>query len=142
MTPEQDVAVHLDSLVGSLTLGTNLFTGPVRSPSPRQGVPGSVPSEAVFCIGTGGFDDVPFIDGGAKGRQARPTVQLTIRSDRKDYDGGLTLAHGVFTAIDKEPPTGYAEVRANGSQPGYVGEDDQEHHIWTVNIVLDKCEVV
>ena len=139
MSVELDVANKIDAEVTGLTIGTNLFTGPVRRKSNTPNVPGSVPSEAVFCIATGGFPSIPFIDGGQKGREDRPTVQITVRSDRKDYDGGLALAEAVFAAIDMNPPAGYFDSRAVTSGPGYIFEDDQEHHMWSINVTLKRC---
>ena len=136
---EGDVASHLATQLG-LVVGENVFTGPVRKVSDNQAIAGAVPDQAIFVLGTGGFPDIPIIDGGDFGREARPTVQIWIRSLPRDYDGGKTLSSNTYVAIDKNPPSGYFEARAASSQPTYVRRDDEDHHEWSINITLKRWE--
>jgi hypothetical protein len=136
---EGDVAAHLAAELG-LVVGIDIFTGPVRGPSDDSTVPGAVPERAVFVLATGGFADVPIVDGGAGGREARPTVQLWIRGLPRDYDGARSLAASVYAAIDKRPPAGYFEARASESGPGYVRLDNGERHEFSVNVTLRRWE--
>ena len=71
MTAGLDVATTIAAAVGSLTLGTNIFNGPVR-PASNDGIP----HEAVFCFTTSGLTDEPFIDGGAGGGTVPPRPAL------------------------------------------------------------------
>ena len=65
-----DIATGVASSVGSLTLGTNCFAGPVRDAG------SGIPNTAVFVVGTGGFPVEVFLDGGSKGGLKKPTVQI------------------------------------------------------------------
>jgi hypothetical protein len=136
---ENDVAAHLAASLG-LVVGTDVFTGQVRGVSDNQSLPGAVKDRAVFVLLTGGLADVPIIDGGNAGREARPTVQIWVRGNPRDYDGGRTLSSQVYAAIDKRPPSGYFEARATSSAPIYVRQDDQEHHEWSINVTLKRWE--
>lgn len=139
MSTESDLAASIAALVvPSMVVGTNVFTGPVRkaAETANAATGGKVPHRAVFCLGTGGIDDIPYVDGGLKQALRQPTVQVWIRSDPENYDDGKALADAVFDAIDKNPPTGYAECRALGSRPAYVVKDEKGHHLWTVNVLL------
>ena len=136
---ETDVATHLAAEMG-LTVGVNIFTGGLRGVSDNPSVPGAVPDSAIFVLATGGFTDIPVIDGGNLGREAQPTVQIWVRSEPRDYDGGRVLAANTFVAIDKNPPAGYFEARAANSEPAYVRQDDEDHHEWSVNVTLKRLE--
>lgn len=163
---ERDVAQHLaDRVVGSApnpgeiqasvnliygdppVAGQNVFTGPERKPSDNQSLLGAIPDTAcVFVLGTGGFADIPYKPGQGGADDSlpepqdwpgirQPTVQILIRSSRFDYDGGKILSDAVQAAIDKSPPSGYLESRA-AVPPSYIREDDENHHIWTLNVQL------
>lgn len=136
---EGDVAAHLATELARV-VGETIFTGPVRKKSDDQALAAAVPDEAIFVLGTGGLADFPLIDGGAFGREARPTVQIWVRSEPRDYDGGRTLAAETFVAIDKNPPAGYFEARAADSAPAYVRRDDEDHHEWSINVTLKRWE--
>lgn len=140
MTVEEDIATQIADNTAGVVLGTDVFTGPPRAfDLDNPSVPGAVPEQAIFCLGTGGIDDIPYVDGGDKNAQKRYTVQVTIRSNPEDYDGGKTLADAVFEAIDKNPPDTYEEVRALNSSPLYVREDEGNHHEWVINLLVRKC---
>ena len=135
MPAQLDVATYIASNVGSLTLGTNCFAGPIKKVSTGSGIPHT----AVFVIGTGGFPKEAFIDGGSKGGLSKPTVQVLIRSDKNDLSGGLTLAESVMAVVDMGPPTAsYAESRSTTSDPIYIGTDETGHHEWSINLTLTK----
>lgn len=142
MTVEVDVAAKLfDALAAppySLTTHA-VRPGPVRPASVNQAVTGAIPSRCVFVVPTGGFGSVAFVDGGAKGKEERPTVQVFVRSPPRDYDAGRDLAQAAYEAIDLNPPAGYFEARAFGGPPSYLGEDDQNQHQWTINVALRRC---
>lgn len=136
---EKDLALHIRGFLAgaphSLTVA-NCRAGPPKKPTENQAITGAVPSRCVFVQGTGGFQPTAFVDGGLGTKDARPTAQIWIRSNPRDYDGGRALALAVFGAVDLNPPSGYYESRALMSEPGYVREDEQNHHEWTVNVML------
>jgi hypothetical protein len=139
MTVEADVAARLGATVGGLTYGANVREGPQRKPTDNTALPGAVPHACVFCVGTGGIDDVPFVDGGASTSEKRPTVQVLVRSDPNDFDGGRARADACFAALNLKSFGAYHEVRALGSAPAYVHRDEQDHHVWSINVALRHC---
>lgn len=142
MTIEADVAAHIRSALAGpphdLT-ANNCRAGAPRKVSESQTVTGAVPARCVFVLSTGGQSSIPFIDGGAKTKDERPSVQVTIRSNPKDYSGGKSLADAVFSALDMNPPPGFYEARATDSEPAYLREDEQNHHMWSINVALRRC---
>ena len=135
MPAQLDVATYIASNVGSLTLGTNCFGGPMREVDTASGVPHT----CVFVIGRGGIAKEAFIDGGSKGGLSKPGVQVLIRSDKNDLSGGLSLAESVMAVVDMGPPTAsYIESRSATSDPLYLGVDDSGHHLWSINLILTK----
>jgi len=146
MTVEADVVTHLATLVAELALDENLFTGPERpaTDADQQHIPGAVPDKAVFCLGTGGFTDQPQMGGSTDlggdlttwPAIQKPTVQLWVRSDRDDYDGGKALVDEIFRQLNQNPPTNYFNSRPVGSQAAWVKKDDLSRDNWTINLEL------
>lgn len=142
MSVESDVALHLQgALAGPPYNATSsaVRPGPVRPASQSQAIAGSVPSLCVFVLPTGGFTSVPFVDGGAKGEEERPTVQIVVRSPPRDYDTGSVWAEAAYRAINLTPPAGYHEARAFSGGPAYLHEDEQNQHVWTINVALRRA---
>lgn len=142
MTVEADVATHLLGALAAPPLSMTVDgvrPGPVQPASTNQALPGAVPARCVFVVPTGGFTSVAFIDGGAKGKEERPTVQIVVRSAPRDYDGGREVAQAAYEAIDLTPPAGYFEARAFSGGPTYLREDEQNHHEWVINVALRRC---
>jgi hypothetical protein len=135
---EQDVAQALGSAGIGLTFGTSVRTGPVRKTAETSSLSGAVPDQCVFVIGTGGVSMEAWADGGVRTGLRQPSVQIWVRSSRKDYDGGKTLADNVFNAIHLKPPTGYVEAKALASEAQYVTKDETDHHQWSINVLLQK----
>lgn len=124
--PCLDIATAIAARVGTLTLGTNVFAGPVR-PSP---------DEAVFVLASGGGQSVPYrgTDTGSGPDQLRnPSVQVFVRSANEDYASGAALSRTVRNALDCREPTGYVDVRAQQSAPIYLEKDDEGRHRWSLN---------
>jgi len=137
MSIETDVAQHLATELG-LTYGDNVFAGPLRRASENQALANAVPHQAIFCLGSGGIDSIPYVDGGGGAKEARFTVQVIVRSKPNDYTTGANLASDSFDALDMNPPTGYFECRALASAPLYIQRDDLDHHVWTINVLLKQ----
>jgi hypothetical protein len=139
MTVEADLAQGAVATLGAgYTYGVNMLTGPVRKPSDNQALATAVPHKAAFFNSTGGITSVPFLDGGSKTEEERLTVQIWIRSKPGDYDDGKAFAQAIFNAVDMTPPTGYFECRAMNSAPMYVGLDQTDHHVWSVNVLMNR----
>jgi len=142
MSTEADVAAHVRTVLAGvpyLLTADSCRAGPPRKPTENQLLPGAVPARCVFALATGGMPATAFIDGGAGGRDERLTVQLWVRSNPRDYEGGRDLAEAVFGAVEMNPPPGFYESRAVSSEAAYVREDEQNHHEWSINITLRRC---
>lgn len=129
-TPDTDLATWIaaDATLG-LTLGTNLFTGPTRS----QG--DGIPKVAAFVLAYGGNPTLPFLDGSAE-EWCVSTVQVTLRSSKDDFAGGLDLARAVRNRVHRHPPAGYAEVRVVTPEPLYLGQDESGAHLHALNVEM------
>ncbi len=134
MDPEDDVVTQIQALVSGLTRGTNLFRGPVR------GYSDNIPHQAVFVIETGGLLTRP-IKAGVLDRviqERHVSVQIRVRSNPTGSStalvDGRTIAKDVFDALHFNPPDGYCEWRFVSSAPMYLGEDENQHHEWSMNL--------
>lgn len=128
-TPDVAVAAKLDTDVGALTLGTNLFEGKARAPNDQ------IPHEAVFVLSSGGAP--PLAYGGQTSEEMLfPSVQCIVRSNPRDFFGGRTLAKTVHDALHHQALAGYLDVNVQESEPLYLGEDDTGHHEWSLNFEL------
>jgi hypothetical protein len=136
MNFDEDIVDQLDSLVASLTKGTNLFAGAVRGYQNN----GAIPHKCVFVTATGGAPTRP-IKVGAAGvivQERHAAVDIRIRSDAPGVPGafqdGQTLAREVFDSLQYNPAAGYCEFKSPGSGPNYIGEDEDSHHEWSFSI--------
>ena len=128
-SPEIDVRNALNTLIGSLTTGTNLFAGKMRETGPY------VPDAAVFVQIIAGTAPQAF--GAATSfQQFASAVNILLRSDPDDYAGSHTLVKSIQTALDKVALAGYIEVRALQADPYGIGEDIKRRHYWELNIEL------
>jgi hypothetical protein len=127
--PDEDVANALAAAIGTLTKGTNLFTGKVRAPG------ANIPDEAVFVLATGG---PPTQDYG--GQTAAEThfsgVQIRTRSNPNEFEAGQALARLVHRTLHHTPPTGYLEATSASTEPLAIAEDESAHHHWSSNFQL------
>ena len=138
MTVSDDVAQKIAADVLDLTYGQNIRPGPITKPSQNQTVTGAIPEECVFVLDNGGPIDLPYIDGGNRTGENYSNVSVFIRSKVNDYDGGKALADTTRSAIDKNPPAGYFEARAQTSQAIYVQKNETQHHEFTFDVILKK----
>lgn len=127
--PDIDVVDYLDTTLGTLTKGTNLFTG--RMPAKSA----NIPSQCVSVLLTGGTRPMGYADGSDTGEHY-PSLQVRIRSEPRSFAGGRTLAKSVWDALNWATISGYTEVRCEQAEPIHIGEDGAGHHEWTVNIEL------
>jgi hypothetical protein len=129
--PDRAVARHLADNVVGLTLRENLFNGPMRK---GDGL-------GVFCILDGGLEpEVCHQDATTgstfKATTSRPTVQVRLRGDKGCYDDSLELAEEIRQAIHLASISGYIDVRADSSSMSYLGQDNDGHPEWTINVGL------
>ena len=126
--PDLNVATLLDG-AGLGTVGTDIFIGGMRPPS------STIPKAALFVLPTGGIGPLPLLDGGAAD-YSRPTVQILIRGDVGAYIVTQTKARDCLAAVQKATMAGYFQVLARNADPLYLGLDDTEHPIFSVNVEL------
>jgi Bacteriophage minor capsid protein len=67
-----------------------------------------------------------------------PTIQILVRGRPRDYDSAESKAHELFNALanKKETRIGDASVvviRPNGSSPIFIGLDENERPIFSIN---------
>lgn len=122
--PTVDVAAHLAAAGLDLTLGTNLFMGPVRAQS------ADVPAAAVFVHAQGGEGPEPYLGAGASTWEVE--VEVTVRAEAQDFNGGRTRARAIIQAVHLATVAGYYSVRSEDAEPDYLEADDAGCHEWAV----------
>jgi hypothetical protein len=130
MAADGDIATKLQT-AGVGTVGTNIFRGGLRVPSSL------IPHAALFVLPQGGGGPEPLVDGGARD-YTRPTVQVLIRGNVGTFLTTQTTAESVLNALHKSTISGYFQVLARTPQPLYLGLDDTEHPMFSVNVELFK----
>ena len=114
--------------IGSLTKGTNIFTGPLRPAG------GQVPGKAVFVLAQGGPGPT-FYSGDAHSLR-EPAVQIMCRGE--SGEGGLSdaqaQADAVYTVVEDFTPAGSIGALVVESIPNYLGSDEQGRHLHSINL--------
>lgn len=123
-SPETVIATLIDTGT-SLTLGTDLFSGP---PRPQDAV--GIPRSAVFVFGLLSFMPTPYLGVGEDFREFR--VEIYIRQAQDQYTTGVALARTIWDAVQRKNVTssGYVGVLMAEADPQYIGLDDQRNHRW------------
>lgn len=127
-TPDNDIAARLQT-AGVGTVGTNIFRGGMRPVSAQ------IPHASIFVLPTGGVGPTPFLDAGSTDFY-RPTVQILIRGNVGSYITTFNTAKSCITAVHKSTIAGYFQVLARTPDPLYLGLDDTEHPMFSVNVEL------
>ena len=127
--PDVDLVTYLASQV-PLCVGENLFAGPVQPADPDD----LIAHKAVFVVATGGIQ--PFALHGDCESIRRSNLQVRVRGEKEAYTEGLLLAREVAAAVDLAPITGYIDVRILDTEPNYLGQDDEGHPEWSVNVEM------
>ena len=118
--PATDVATHLAGASISLTLGTNLFTGPVRD------VSASVPKNAVFVKGLPG--GLPQRTMGEEDEIRSPLVTVNVRWTT--FGDGDTKIRQIQEALQAATISGYIDVAAQQSEPLVLPPDNEGLHMF------------
>jgi len=121
--PAKDLATYVATNLGTATLGTNAFYGPVKSPDD------GAPAKAVYFIDGGGPPSEPSC--GTSKTIYRATVQIWVRGDADDYGAGLAWANSIFSEVEHAPVSGYINVRNLRARPSYMGKDARAYHEWS-----------
>lgn len=143
MSAEIDVRTFLCSPASiSGVSSANCFVGPVRKAG------GYVPGRAVFVKEYGGMEPSPYMDATRKTYRSFD-VQIMVRGDVNQYANTRSLADSVWHKLDRASTatlstasTSYVRVICAQSAPIYVGQDDQERDMFSVNIRLEAITSV
>ncbi len=133
-TAEADAAV-LALLAGitspvALTTNVNLFLGPALGPDDTR------PQKSVFVTATGGPRNDRLC--GTTHDYRILTVQVIVRADPSDYDGGQALARACRDAIHCATISGYVDAGVREPDPYYLRTDEDGRHLWTMNVNLTR----
>ena len=118
--PATDVATELAGAGIGLTLGTNLFMGPMRDAS------ASVPKNAVFVKGLPG--GLPQRTMGESDEIRSPLVSVNVRWTT--FDAGDTKIRQVQEALQAATISGYIDVVAQQSEPLVLPPDNEGLHMF------------
>ncbi len=118
--PATDVATELAGAGIGLTLGTNLFMGPMRDAS------ASVPKNVVFVKGLPG--GLPQRTMGESDEIRSPLVSVNVRWTT--FDAGDTKIRQVQEALQAATISGYIDVVAQQSEPLVLGQDNEGLHLF------------
>ena len=135
--PEEDLVTVIAAGVGWLTTGTNLFAGPVR-PVDKTHIPG----RAVFVFPSGGIRPEAFL--GETEAMRRSGIMIRTRGNHSStanaYKTALSDARAVRDVVHYASLSGYFDVRAEQSEPIYIGEDDAGHPEFSINLTVQFKE--
>ena len=129
MSIELDIATVLQT-AGVGTLGTDLFTGPMRD---RR----ELGDRITTVLLTGGFDPQPYLGGSDAGDLRQSQVQVMHRSDIDQsgvYTASALVAENIFNALHKRSTSDYVAWLAG--EPIYIEKDDHDRHHWSINVTV------
>lgn len=91
----------------------------------------------VFVANVGGPPSVPYL-GGTRLAYWRPHVQVIVRGAAGAFEVGEQVAREVLGALHLHSVPmaaggSYVEVAAQDSAPGYLGPDESDRPIWSLN---------
>ena len=122
---------HIGQL-STMEVGRNLFAGKVRPASL------AIPDQAAFVSVTGGDSPVPFF--GESGDLVRPAVEVVVRSAKRDFDGGRSLAWSIHGHCHRAQVQKTLGISADQSAPVLLSEDDDGRFLWVINLTVTASE--
>jgi len=129
--PANDIATELDGAGISLTLGTNLFTGPFRE------VSASIPKDCVFVKGLPG--GLPERTMGQVDEIRSPLVSVQVRNT--SFNGGDTKVRDIQETLTGVVIAGYLDIATQQSEPLYIGQDNEGLHMWSMIYSLKYIDI-
>lgn len=121
-----DLGTFLASAGLGLTLGTNIFIGPVRDSM------GNIPNDSVFLIG--GAGSRPERTMGEVSEIKRAIVHVRVRS--RTFNTGYTLARGIKDAVQGSSITDYIDSYGTDSEPLVLGQDNEGRYMFNLGIAM------
>ena len=131
--PASDVVAFLTgkTLGGvALTSGGNLFIGPMRTDLTVSASP------AVFVLNTGGVSPAPYLNGNRES-YFEADVLIQVRGAPDEFQAAEALARGIFDELHLASLSGYVQVLAQDGHPPYIGTDESNRHIWSMDFVTE-----
>jgi hypothetical protein len=129
VSPDADLATAVASVLGAgWEVGTKTFTGPMRAD--RTGVP----VEAVFCLALPGAPAAAYL--GEARELVISTVQIMLRGAVDHLETLATRARQIRAGINLATITGYVDVRVRESEPNYLGKDEADRHLFSLNVEM------
>ncbi len=125
-----DVSTALAAAGIGLTAGTNLFMGAIQAPSTR------VPIDSTFIGSAPGAAPERFM--GEVTEIRSPMIHIRTRSG--SFQTGDTRIRLIQDTMQAFPISGYLDVKAVQSEPTYLGQTKEGHHLWSMSHVLVQEE--
>lgn len=125
-----DVSTALAAAGIGLTAGTNLFIGGIKAPSSR------IPIDSTFIGSAPGAAPERFM--GEVTEIRSPMVHIRVRASA--FQTGDTLIRLIQDTMQAFSISGYLDVKAVQSEPTYLGEMKEGHHLWSMSHVLMQEE--
>ena len=130
--PALDVATQINATVTELTLGTNLFAGPVRKAEKNLSGVEIVPICAAFVIASDG--PVPIR---VMGRQKEVrSLLVDVRLRWNNFQMGDEIARKILNAIAALDIPEYMDIETTTPEPIVTGQDDLSNFTWRIGFIL------
>lgn len=123
-SPPVDIAAFLAANAPGLTVGTNLFCGPVRAATQEGDV--LVPHAAVFVDVEDGGEAVPYL--GVRRSDCALRLAIITRGNPGEMKATGDRAEVFRKALHIADVPGYYSCLSEDARPEYVGKDDAGCH--------------
>lgn len=128
-SPDLAIAQAIDAVstspLSAYVLAANLFAGPVRP------VSGVIPHRSIFVLEYGGLAPLDKFNGTPIQRHS---VQVMVRGNVDAFSVAQADAKACRDALHLATLSGY--LRCAALQPAYLGLDDTEHPLFSLNLEL------
>lgn len=143
MSAEIDTRVFIASTASISGVTTaNCFVGPIR----KSG--GFIPGKAVFIKEYSLSAPSPYMDATRKTYRSFD-LQIIVRGDINQYSATRQMADDVWHKMDRASTaslstasTSYVRITCAQSAPIYLGQDDQERDLFSVNVRLEALTAI
>jgi hypothetical protein len=125
---DEEIAKYLnDQNVGTYNKsGANLFVGTMKPPSTH------IPVKSAWILPSGG--PAPEHVFGHAYNIRQPTVQILVRGGA--YKESRDFAQSIYNALNGASPTGLWPILPMQSEPVWVGPDENNNFIWSINLLV------
>lgn len=143
MSAEIDTRIFIASTASISGVTTaNCFIGPMRKPG------GLIPGKAVFIKEYSLSAPSPYMDATRKTYRTFD-LQILVRGDVNQYPATRQTADDIWHKMDRASTaslstssTGYVRITCAQSAPIYLGQDEQERDLFSVNVRLEAITAI